>query len=65
MCGRYASSRQPEDLVEEFEIDKVEVTEPLAARLQRRAHQGGLRRRRAAAARTDEDRPRPSASCAC
>jgi len=31
MCGRYASSRKPEDLVEEFEIDKVEVAEPLAA----------------------------------
>ena len=30
MCGRYASSRRPEDLVEEFEIDKVEVTEALA-----------------------------------
>ena len=30
MCGRYASSRKPEDLVEEFEIDKVEVKEPLA-----------------------------------
>jgi len=30
MCGRYASSRKPEDLVEEFEIDKVEVAEPLA-----------------------------------
>jgi putative SOS response-associated peptidase YedK len=29
MCGRYASSRRPEDLVEEFEIDKVEVPEPL------------------------------------
>ena len=23
MCGRYASSRQPEDLVEEFEVDDV------------------------------------------
>jgi putative SOS response-associated peptidase YedK len=31
MCGRYASSRRPEDLVEEFEIDKVEVKEPLGA----------------------------------
>src|ERR1700759_4205895 len=30
MGGRYASSRKPEDLVEEFEIDKVEVKEPLA-----------------------------------
>ncbi len=30
MCGRYASSRRPEDLVEEFEIDKVEVAETLA-----------------------------------
>jgi putative SOS response-associated peptidase YedK len=29
MCGRYASSRKPDDLVEEFEIDKVEVKEPL------------------------------------
>jgi putative SOS response-associated peptidase YedK len=29
MCGRYASSRRPEDLVEEFEIDKVEVKEAL------------------------------------
>ncbi|HET6627933.1 MAG TPA: SOS response-associated peptidase [Nocardioidaceae bacterium] len=30
MCGRYASSRRPEDLVEEFEIDKAEVQETLA-----------------------------------
>ncbi|CAN5327412.1 SOS response-associated peptidase [soil metagenome] len=30
MCGRYASSRRPQDLVEEFEIDKVEVKETLA-----------------------------------
>jgi len=30
MCGRYASSRRPEDLVEEFEIDKTEVKETLA-----------------------------------
>ncbi len=30
MCGRYASSRRPEDLVEEFEIDRVEVKEALA-----------------------------------
>ena len=30
MCGRYASSRKPEDLVEAFEIDKVEVKEALA-----------------------------------
>ena len=29
MCGRYASSRRPEDLVEEFEIDKVAVPEAL------------------------------------
>jgi putative SOS response-associated peptidase YedK len=29
MCGRYASSRRPEDLVEEFEIDRVEVPETL------------------------------------
>jgi len=29
MCGRYASSRRPEDLVEEFEIDKAEVKETL------------------------------------
>src|SRR4029079_10810716 len=29
-CGRYASSRKAEDLVEEFEIDKVEVKETLA-----------------------------------
>ncbi len=29
MCGRYASSRRPEDLVEEFEIDKSEVKESL------------------------------------
>src|SRR5262245_7010271 len=30
MCGRYASSRRPEDLVEEFEIDSSEVKESLA-----------------------------------
>jgi putative SOS response-associated peptidase YedK len=29
MCGRYASSRKPEDLVEEFGIDRVDVAEPL------------------------------------
>ena len=27
MCGRYASSRRPEDLAEEFEIDRGKVTE--------------------------------------
>jgi putative SOS response-associated peptidase YedK len=27
MCGRYASSRRPEDLAEEFEIDRATVTE--------------------------------------
>jgi len=31
MCGRYASSRRPEDLVEEFEIDRSEVAAPLEA----------------------------------
>jgi putative SOS response-associated peptidase YedK len=31
MCGRYASSRNPDDLVEEFEIDRVTSPEPLAA----------------------------------
>lgn len=31
MCGRYASSRRPEDLVEEFEIEQPEVREPLPA----------------------------------
>ena len=30
MCGRYASSRRPEDLVEEFQIDANEVKETLA-----------------------------------
>lgn len=30
MCGRYASSRRPEDLVEEFEIDRAVVEETLA-----------------------------------
>ena len=33
MCGRYASSRRPEDLAEEFEIDRARlpetVTQPL------------------------------------
>jgi putative SOS response-associated peptidase YedK len=29
MCGRYASSRKPEDLVEEFEVDRVDVKERL------------------------------------
>ena len=31
MCGRYASSRKPEDLVEEFEVDRVVPDKPLAA----------------------------------
>ncbi len=30
MCGRYASSRAPEDLVEEFEVVTPRVAEPLA-----------------------------------
>jgi putative SOS response-associated peptidase YedK len=30
MCGRYASSRKPEDLVELFEVEKWEPTETLA-----------------------------------
>jgi putative SOS response-associated peptidase YedK len=29
MCGRYASSRKPEDLVEEFGVDRVDLAEPL------------------------------------
>jgi putative SOS response-associated peptidase YedK len=29
MCGRYASSRKPEDLVEEFEVTRVDVARPL------------------------------------
>lgn len=29
MCGRYASSRNPDDLIEEFEVDRV-VSEPIA-----------------------------------
>jgi putative SOS response-associated peptidase YedK len=31
MCGRYASSRRPEDLVEEFEVEQVEVHDTLPA----------------------------------
>jgi putative SOS response-associated peptidase YedK len=34
MCGRYASSRRPEDLAEEFEIDRAAVTETVAAPLE-------------------------------
>ena len=30
MCGRYASSRRPEDLIEEFEVVDSRVPEPLA-----------------------------------
>ena len=48
MCGRYASSRKPEDLAEEFEIDRARLSRDrgraAGARLQRRPHQGGLRR---------------------
>jgi len=29
MCGRYASSRKPEDLVEEFGVDRVDLAAPL------------------------------------
>ena len=31
MCGRYASSRSPEDLVEEFEVVESRIAAPLAA----------------------------------
>ena len=31
MCGRYAASRSADDLVEEFEVERVEVDEPLPA----------------------------------
>ncbi len=34
MCGRYASSRKPEDLAEEFEIDRAKVSETVAAPLE-------------------------------
>ena len=44
MCGRYASSRQPEDLVEEFEVVDSRLDRAARARLQRGADQGGLRR---------------------
>ncbi len=30
MCGRYASSRRPEDLAEEFEIDRATLTETVS-----------------------------------
>src|SRR3954452_25123999 len=30
MCGRYASSRRPEPLIEEFEVVEGKVPEPLA-----------------------------------
>jgi len=30
MCGRYASSRRPEDLIEEFEVTSPKIAEPLA-----------------------------------
>src|SRR3954453_21730106 len=30
MCGRYASSRRPEDLIEEFQVVDNKVPEPLA-----------------------------------
>jgi putative SOS response-associated peptidase YedK len=33
MCGRYASSRRPEDLAEEFEIDRSRVTETVTDEL--------------------------------
>ncbi|HTY70906.1 MAG TPA: SOS response-associated peptidase [Actinomycetes bacterium] len=29
MCGRYAASRNPDDLVEEFEVERVELRHPL------------------------------------
>ena len=34
MCGRYASSRRPEDLAEEFEIDRASVTETVTEPLE-------------------------------
>jgi len=34
MCGRYASSRRPQDLAEEFEIDQAMVTETVTEPLQ-------------------------------
>lgn len=30
MCGRYAASRNPDELVEEFEVDRLDVSERLA-----------------------------------
>ena len=42
MRGRYASSRKPEDLVEEFGVEQVTDAEPLAASLQRGADGLGL-----------------------
>ena len=31
MCGRYASSRRPEDLIEEFEVVDARLEKPLDA----------------------------------
>ena len=44
MCGRYASAKDPDALVEEFEVEESLVDKPLHARLQRRADQTGVRR---------------------
>ena len=66
MCGRYASSRQPEDLVEEFEVVEHAGRRAAGGRLQRRADQGGLRRRRAPPSREPDGAPsRRSASSGC
>ena len=56
VCGRYAASSRPEDLVEEFEIEETDGPGPgggpgrRRARLQRRSDQAGARRPRAPAA---------------
>ena len=65
MCGRYASSRRPEDLIEEFEVVDNRVPEPLPADFNVAPDQGGLRRRRATALQGGRRGRRAAASASC
>ena len=67
MCGRYASSRKPEDLVEEFEIATSQVDEALAPdyNVAPTKEVYAVVERPPSPRDAERARSRPSASCGC
>ena len=61
MCGRYAASANPDELVEEFEVDDDRTPRPRAATSRARSHH--RRARRTTTSRPPSRRPSSSTGC--